>query len=142
MTTTTPLHIRNQLTELDSVFSWLTTHLAPLERENAADAHANDLKVVADEILANSIEYGYENNAEGKISLHLHIDKQSITLRIQDDAAPFNPLACAPPDLDMPTESRETGGMGVLLIRQLTDTQEYVYQDGHNILTVTRLRNR
>jgi len=134
------LQISNQLTELERVFTWLDVHLAPLEQHHVEDAHTNELKVDADEAIANTIHYGYENHVSGKITLRLHIDDNNVTLRFYDDGKAFNPLINEDPDLGIPTEDRETGGLGVLLIRELTDTQDYQYQDGQNILTVTRKR--
>lgn len=135
-----PLQIRNQLTELNLVFTWLDTHLAPLEQQDSEDTHVNELKIVADEAIANSIHYGYEGKAVGNITLHLHIDDNNVTLQLYDDGKAFNPLHNVDPDLNIATEKRETGGLGVLLIRELTDTQDYQYQNGQNILTVTRKR--
>ncbi|MEM8551741.1 MAG: ATP-binding protein, partial [Pseudomonadota bacterium] len=56
---------------------------------------------------------------------------------VRDDAAPFDPLSRGPVDPEADLEKREIGGLGVHLVRSMTDHLEYQFNDGRNVLTFT-----
>ena len=60
-------------------------------------------------------------------------------MTVSDDGVSFNPLAVAPPDMTVPLEQRQPGGLGIHLARSLTDEATYVRQDGRNVITLVKV---
>jgi serine/threonine-protein kinase RsbW len=57
--------------------------------------------------------------------------------RVADEAAPFNPLLLPPPDTTTPLELRQPGGLGIALVKALSDTVEYARANNRNQVTVS-----
>ena len=47
-----------------------------------------------------------------------------------------NPLTVQDPAPALPVEARESGGLGILMVRRLASDLSYVYDDICNVLTV------
>jgi anti-sigma regulatory factor (Ser/Thr protein kinase) len=58
---------------------------------------------------------------------------------VSDDGVSFNPLAVAPPDTTSPLEQRQLGGLGIHLVRSLTDEATYLRQDGRNVIRLVKV---
>jgi anti-sigma regulatory factor (Ser/Thr protein kinase) len=70
------------------------------------------------------------------VDFTLRLAGDEIVLRFEDDGAPFDPLALPPPDTTLPAEQREIGGLGVMMVRRLTDRQTYARESGRNVFTL------
>ena len=57
---------------------------------------------------------------------------------VEDDGEPFNPLEAAEADTSKPLEERAIGGLGVHLVRKLTDALEYQRHEGRNLLVMKK----
>ena len=88
-----------------------------------------------DELVANIVDY---SNSE-YLDVEIVRDDNSITLRFRDGGIPFNPLKKDPPDISLPMEEREIGGLGIFLVIKKMDVVEYEHTDGENILTVKKM---
>lgn len=93
-----------------------------------------ELHVIIDELVSNNLNYG----SSGEVRLAIKFESSSIELEISDRNQPFDPLGKAPPDLSAHVEDREIGGMGIFLVKSLTDKQKYKREDNYNILTITK----
>jgi len=100
-----------------------------------------DLALILDEAFTNVVEHGY-GGASGPVAVCVTLLDGQVVLRLVDAAPAFDPLAAPPPDLAEALEDRPVGGLGVHLIRELTDRAEYVRRDGQNILTLRRSLDR
>jgi anti-sigma regulatory factor (Ser/Thr protein kinase)/class 3 adenylate cyclase len=108
------------------------------DRELGGDiAHAINLSL--DELLTNTISYGYDDEAEHLIDIAISVNRDRLTVTIRDDARPFDPTEAAAPDLDAGIDERPIGGLGIHLVRAMMDRVEYRYIQGHNELTLTKL---
>jgi anti-sigma regulatory factor (Ser/Thr protein kinase) len=94
---------------------------------------------VSEELLANIINHGYEDNAEGYIDIELAADENSVQMTFTDTARAFNPLEREHPDV---INDLAEGGMGLLLVKSLTDEQRYKRDNNQNVLTVTKNYNK
>jgi anti-sigma regulatory factor (Ser/Thr protein kinase) len=59
-------------------------------------------------------------------------------MTVVDDGHEFDPLAKEAPDLTLSVEDRPIGGLGIHLLRNLTDGMSYERRDGLNRLTLTK----
>lgn len=94
------------------------------------------LDLVLEELLVNVISYAYPENSAGAVELVCGLSRGEFCLRITDNGTPFNPLERAAPDLSLPVEERQIGGLGIFLVREMASRLEYVREDGRNVLTV------
>ena len=127
------LNIDNRLSELERAFAWVDHSLAAMQ---ADDRLRNDIKVVLDEVFANIVRHG----GDGSTTLQLHASTQAMVLDIRDNTAPFNPLDVPPPNLDGSHLDRPAGGLGLVLVRQLSDEQSYCRDGDRNHLRLVWYR--
>jgi anti-sigma regulatory factor (Ser/Thr protein kinase) len=88
-----------------------------------------------DELVANIVDYSNSDY----LDIEIVRDDNSITLRFHDGGIPFNPLKKDPPDISLPMEEREIGGLGIFLVIKKMDVVEYEHTDGENILTIKKM---
>lgn len=103
---------------------------------------AATFNLVLEELVANIVMYGYDDDADRppdraiEIRLSRHADV--VTLQVEDDARPFDPLQLEAPDTGATLEEREPGGLGIHFVRTLMDTVEYRRAGDRNRLVMTK----
>ena len=98
------------------------------------------IHLVLDEVVMNIIEYAYDDDRQHQIQIDLTIDRATITVRIEDDGRAFNPLDVPPPNLDLPLEERQIGGLGIFLVKSNVDTIAHRREGDRNVLFMTKKR--
>lgn len=94
------------------------------------------LDLVLEEALMNTALHGY-GGKEGEMTVMLDFGGDGcLTLTLEDCGIPFDPAAASAPDLTIPVEERPIGGLGVHLIRSMSDSLAYRRDGGRNILTL------
>lgn len=93
---------------------------------------------VLDEVLANIVHHGLSGAAAADDAVELGLLWQDgrLQIRVTDSATPFNPLLLPAPDTSLPLHARRIGGLGIALVRALTDQATYDWRDGCNHLTL------
>ena len=84
----------------------------------------DDLLLAVTEVVTNSIEHGY-NGQPGPITIEIDADGDTVLLSVSDQAPPFDPRLGPLPDLSVPPQLRPPGGLGLYLIRSITDELRY-----------------
>jgi serine/threonine-protein kinase RsbW len=79
-----------------------------------------DLVQAVDEAATNVIMHGYRQ-APGHIEIEITRRGAGILVWMRDQAPFFDVAGVPPPDLTLPLEQRRNGGLGIFLMRQLTD---------------------
>lgn len=98
--------------------------------------------LVLEELIVNTVNYGYDDDASHEIEVTLISDEDVFTVEIIDDGHAFNPLNDAPePDLDLGIEDRPIGGLGIHLMRVMMDDVHYRREQNKNHLTLIKRRN-
>jgi sigma-B regulation protein RsbU (phosphoserine phosphatase) len=95
------------------------------------------LGIILDELLNNTISYGFTDDGEHEIQVHIEFADNRVIVKVSDDGIPFNPFDQVAPDTTLSIEERGIGGLGVLLIREMTDRQTYQRLSNKNIVTFT-----
>ena len=90
------------------------------------------LQIVADEIYSNIVRYSQAKNAKVTAIQNGTV----LSLRFEDDGKPYDPTTVAEPDITASAEEREIGGLGIFVVRNMMDSMDYKYKDGHNVLTL------
>lgn len=129
------LRLQNRLPELDRVADAV---------EDFGQAHGlspklrYQIRLVLDELLTNSITYGYPDHGEHSIQVAMRRDGSRLRFELVDDARPFDPLSAKAPDLETPADSRQIGGLGIHLVRTIMDRVAYERVDGMNRLILEK----
>ena len=97
-----------------------------------------DLRLVLEEIVSNIIKYGYKDNDEHQIYIQINLEGKILTLEIKDDGNPFNPLEVRNDAVEKPLDERDTGGMGIYIVKNLMDKTEYRRVEDNNILLLKK----
>ena len=127
------LHVRNSLTAMTDAIEVAARCLAERQAPPAADYFAS---LAIEELVTNCIKYGYDDAREHRIEIELKYAAAELTLTVTDDARRFNPLELPEPDINLPVEERSVGGLGIHLLRKMSDRIEYAWENGHNRLTL------
>jgi anti-sigma regulatory factor (Ser/Thr protein kinase) len=128
------LSIQNSMAERDKLHSFL---LAFAEANDIPSEIMNDLQLVVEEIFINIISYAYTDNESHDITLELDDNATTIRITFTDSGTAFDPLTYCN---EMNAERDHCdGGMGIAIIKSLTDSQQYQRINQHNVFTVTKL---
>lgn len=127
--------IANRLDEIARLAETVDT-FCNHNRLEPATAYAVNLAL--DELLTNTISYGYSDEAEHRIEVALSVKDGNLLVRVRDDAIAFDPTALAAPELEADLEERSVGGLGVYFVHTLMDAVSYQRVDDHNELTMVK----
>lgn len=94
-------------------------------RLGVTDAVLGDLRLVVDEAVTNVVVHGYGDDSHGVVEVHMQADGDAVIIKIRDRARHFDPEDVGAPQLDTALKDRPFGGMGIFLIRQMTDEAEF-----------------
>lgn len=100
-----------------------------------------DILIALDEILSNIVYYAYPDGSTGVIDIDIQFYGKTIEIRFIDSGVPFDPLAKADPDLSIPVEDREIGGLGIFIVKKLMDEVSYVRENEKNILMISKTKS-
>ncbi len=97
------------------------------------------ISVAVEEIFVNIASYAY-GDGKGDASLCFSFDESErlMTLVVSDEGIPFNPLQREEPDITLSAADRDIGGLGIFITKKTMDTISYRYENGRNILTMTK----
>ena len=95
-----------------------------------------EMRLVAEEVLTNIVKYA----SASTMSLTLELEQDLVRLELRDDGRVFDPLEAAEPTLDEALRIRKLGGLGIHLIRSLTDEVSYVREGSWNVLRLMKKR--
>lgn len=102
---------------------------AVCRREQIDEPARQDLRLIVEEACVNVMHHAYPAGQGGPMALEVRIVRDGgprrVVLSFEDQGRPFDPLSVAPVDTRVAAEARAPGGLGVHLIRQLSDRQHY-----------------
>ncbi|MCK5856362.1 MAG: ATP-binding protein [Bacteroidales bacterium] len=102
------------------------------------------LNLVLEELISNTMFYGYLDKNSGKIEVDMTFDGSLIHVVISDDALAFDPTKLANDTSAENLEDREIGGLGIMLSQKISEDMIYKYQDDNNILSfkINTIKNK
>lgn len=100
-----------------------------------------DLDLVVEELFVNVVRHGYEGadpaGAPVWVLAFADVGRGVLHLVLKDSGKPFDPCAREVSPVD-PEGDLLPGGMGVLLVRRLTDEMRYERMEGFNVLHIAK----
>jgi sigma-B regulation protein RsbU (phosphoserine phosphatase) len=129
------LTIANRLEEIQRVNEAIGVFA---EAQGVDTKTRRQLSLVFDELLNNTISYGYEDSEAHDIEVTVSLSDGRLYATISDDGKPFNPFESAAPDTDLSVEDRPIGGLGVHLVRNVMDRVSYERRGANNVLLLEK----
>ena len=99
---------------------------------------SSEISIIIDEIYSNIYNYGLKNKVNGFLKVIKTCDDKSLTMHFIDNGVKFNPLESKAPSTSLSAEERPIGGLGIMIAKSLADDISYSYDDGYNILSITK----
>jgi serine/threonine-protein kinase RsbW len=129
------IQVRNDVAELGRLNEFLTAFWTSNQLPKDA---MFDLNLVLEEIFTNVVFHGYRDGGEHAVYVGLALQGGTVSLTVEDDGVPFNPLDVPDVDVTAPIGERSIGGLGIHLVRKLMDRVEYARERNRNRLVVTK----
>jgi anti-sigma regulatory factor (Ser/Thr protein kinase) len=131
------LIIRSDSSAMREVDGFVATFVR--ERGIAPD-EASRIRILLEELLTNLMKYGYPDRPEcGRAEIVLALNEGRLEIEFIDDGCAFDPLKAPPPNLEGPLETRTPGGLGLHILRSLTDEARYERRKGNNVIRLSRV---
>jgi anti-sigma regulatory factor (Ser/Thr protein kinase) len=130
------LPFKSTLESMGSALETLSTWLADRGVSEEVCYFAN---LAVEELATNCMKFGYADSHEHTLEAILRLSESGLLLTFTDDGRPFNPLLLPDPDLDPPIDARPTGGLGLFLLRRLSDRMEYTREEGRNRISLYKV---
>jgi anti-sigma regulatory factor (Ser/Thr protein kinase) len=97
-----------------------------------------EINLALDELFTNIISYGFQDQSEHFIRVHVSADRDVLTVVLEDDGVAFNPIERIPPELPCTLDECRVGGLGIHLVKNLMDEVVYERRAGTNVLTLKK----
>ncbi|WP_294587536.1 ATP-binding protein [uncultured Phocaeicola sp.] len=94
--------------------------------------------LVCEEIVINVVDYAYPDDDNGYLKVEVTKNDAELVIQFRDGGIPFNPLLREQPDISLPLEERQIGGLGIFLVQQMMDVVSYEYNNNENVLTIKK----
>ena len=119
---------------LDDVLGDLEARLAD---RRVSEAVVWQLVVAVEELFVNICHYAYPEGP-GEAALEYVFSDSDVEITFVDSGIPYDPLSRPDPDVNLPLEERQEGGLGIYIVKKTMDSVRYEYRDGHNRLSLRK----
>lgn len=102
------------------------------------------LNLALEEAVVNVMNYAYPGETGRPVVIEVEKDdagdgEEHVVFTLMDEGIPFDPTQKTMPDITLPAEDRQIGGLGIFLVEQLMEKVAYERQERKNILKMTYL---
>jgi len=119
------LTIPSQTKKLKELSDFIIHTLTPyLHNKEAMD----EMIISVDEVATNIIIHAYKSDSSKYIRTEIEIEDNRISVVLFNDGITFNPDAIQPPNLNAPPADRESGGLGLYIVKKFMDEVEYSFK--------------
>jgi len=130
------ISISNNISELEGIVNFIENFCIT---NNVSIKINNTFQIAIDELISNSINYGYPKNKKGKIDVEFILDEISLKAIITDDGQAFDPNDAPKPDIEnSDVENKNIGGLGIHLVKKMMTSFEYERKKNKNIITIIK----
>lgn len=129
------LSLSNRMHELESIQEGIDEMI---QRWNIPVQMGFTLNLVLEEAFTNIVKYAYNDQQPHSIDIEFTKNDNIIEITLIDDGMEYDPTQKDDPDLDVPLQERQIGGLGIFLIKKLMDSVQYKRESGKSYLTLTK----
>lgn len=110
---------------------------ALLEAEGCTMKTQIKIDIAVEEMFVNIAHYAYPDGP-GEAEISAGVKDGSLWVTFRDWGIPFDPVSRQDPDTTLSADDRKIGGLGIFMVKKSMDSMRYAYQDGQNVLTITK----
>ena len=132
---TDSLTVGARLEELDRVVAFVDDCL---EKDGCPRKAQKEIRIALDEVLSNIVRHSGSDN----IQISCRPGQTGMSIQLRDQGVPHDPLSADEPDISLALEDRESGGLGIFLVKKLMDRVTYAFEGGDNVLTIYKAYQR
>jgi anti-sigma regulatory factor (Ser/Thr protein kinase) len=96
-----------------------------LERRGVEGRSLYASELVFEEAVTNILRHAFDHDAQHVIDVDVAVAPETVTLSFTDDGKPFDPCAAPAPQRPESLASAAPGGLGVSLMRRMSETMTY-----------------
>lgn len=96
----------------------------------------NQIGIAVDEVFSNIARYAYHPDT-GNAAIRVTVGS-AVTIEFEDSGMAYDPLSAEEPDITLPAEEREVGGLGIFMVKKIMDSVTYRREEDKNILTIQK----
>lgn len=116
--------------EFDAISAFIEMACANLSEEERLR-----IVLLVEELFANSVNHGYGGDSDQPVWLSVRVDAASCTLIYEDCAPPYNPFAAmTASNTQGDLEHRPIGGLGIVLLIELSSSRNYERRGDRNVI--------
>jgi serine/threonine-protein kinase RsbW len=127
--------VRGEAAQLPVLTRWLQEFWAAADLPAAA---AMPFELALEEVFMNVVTHGRRPGEVAEVEVALELSPAGLTMTVEDDGPPFDPLSLPSPDVEASLTARPVGGLGVFLVRQMMDVVRYSRVGPRNRLTMSK----
>jgi len=135
--------LKTDIAELKTLHTFIC---GKLDDTNCPDRVRNHIELAAEEVFVNITFYAYKDEIEkgggGYVKVNCRTEPVHggtvMILEFTDYGIPFDPTEPAEPDINLPLEKRDGGGLGLLIVKKTMDTIQYNRENGANRLIICK----
>lgn len=125
--------LRNCIEDISLGSEWLREQCS----KNGLNARqSNTLDLVYEELVTNTIKYGYGDCNQHQIYVELSFDGTNAQMIIEDDGEEFNPLNLKKDKQLKKHDDIQIGGLGLFLVKTIMDSISYERREGKNHISL------
>jgi serine/threonine-protein kinase RsbW/sigma-B regulation protein RsbU (phosphoserine phosphatase) len=92
-------------------------------------------------LFSNVVSYGFDKDSAQQVDMTLELSGDQIRATMVDNGLPFDPTKPLDPELSLPLEEKNIGGLGIFLARQYVDDLQYRREGEKNIIILMKKIN-
>ena len=116
--------------EVDAIREFIESTCAAMQRDDQ-----QRVILLVEELFANSVSHGYGGDCDEPVWLTLDVRADACRVVYEDSAPPHDPFADSPPaHLDGGVDERPIGGLGILLLTELSSSHHYARRGNNNVI--------
>jgi len=97
------------------------------------------IDIAIDELFSNISHYAYNPDVgPATVRVEVQEDPMAVISTFIDNGVPYDPLKKDDPDTTLSAEERDTGGLGIYMVKKSMDEVVYEYKNGQNILKIKK----
>lgn len=120
--------------DIESILLKVTSELLSI---GATEEETCDCQIIIDEFYANIRNYVFSGSSRFSWALGVFLEQDGVCFVIEYEGPYFHPSPSEHISYK-PVESRPVGGVGLMLVSELSDELSFRYENGVNIITIKK----
>ena len=125
------LTVKAEVKYIDQVLDYVEQDIIKRKLPQSAQTK---IMVATEEIFSNIAQYAYRTH--GLVRILTYVEGDTYRICFVDNGVSYNPQDRKTPDLSLSAADRDIGGLGIFLVKELTDDVKYRREKSRNILDI------